>query len=288
MIKISPAILHDSSVFICKAYQMKFNGCFLDFFSVNKDLFEIKTPSIVQNFINKLSLTPKDLISENIENCQISVKKEIIIRFIRFLDPEWRKRITWGIKLEVFDYLKDKHANLFRCLEDCHLISENFSVIAWWYKNIARTDDYKKTIIGAQGEWLSYFYENQILNIDTKFIDHVSLKKSNVGYDILSVLSSKNDELKPIEVKTTTITEDSSIYITQNEWKKSSIHNYIFHLWVINSKTNKANLYFIHPNEIKKHIPKNQGLGTWKTVEINAKEYCRKVITTLDISILSK
>ena len=168
------------------------------------------------------------------------------------------------------------------------MISEKHSAIVWWYENLAYNKDSTSAVVGAKGERLSEIYESVILGIDEKNIDRVSLKKSNIGYDILSVLSKNNEEPKPIEVKTTTRSQKPFIYITENEWKKTWLPNYIFHLWVIKERQGLANLYLIRPADVKKHIPLNKGDGAWVQTKIYAAEYCKKAVTTLKLSVLSK
>ena len=144
MIRISPAILHDASVYIYKAGS-KFNGRFVDFFSANRDLFHIKTPHVTQKFIEALNLST-DMRCGSL----ISIKKVILIKYIKAIDPPWRNRICWGIKLEVFEHLKERHPNLYRCLKDCYLISEKHSAIIWWYENLAYNKDSTSAVIGAK------------------------------------------------------------------------------------------------------------------------------------------
>ena len=287
MIKISPAILQDASIYLFKA-DSNFNGSFIDFFSANRDLFCIKTPSLIQKFVETLSITPLNFSHIVGQGSLISIKKEILIKYIKMVDPPWRSRITWGIKLEVFEHLKERRPNLYRCLRDCQLISEKHDAIVWWYENLAYNKDSKNAVVGAMGERLSEIYENEVLGIGKKDIDRVSLKKSNIGYDILSVLSKHNDELKPIEVKASTRIKKPLIYITENEWKKSSLPNYIFHFWLINKNEGVAQLYFIEPVNVEKHIPANRGGGSWVSTKIDVKKYCKDIVTTMKLSVLFK
>lgn len=284
MIKISPAILNDSSVYIYKISGLNNAPDYSDFFFKNRDLFTIKKPEIVLNFLKKLSINNLTFFDDSDIFNLVSIKKQIIVKYIKIINPPWIKRISWGIKFEVFKNIEDNHTNLYRCLTDCNLISDSPKTIIWWYKNFSYNNDYNKAIIGFKGERLSCIYEHKILGIDKNKIDHVALKKSDVGYDIMSVISNNNETPKPIEVKSTIRTNDAFIYITKNEWKKTVIKNYIFHLWLINENKGVADLFFIRPEELKKHIPVDSGKGNWINSKIPIKEYCQDIVVSFHLS----
>ena len=111
----------------------------------------------------------------------------------------------------------------------------------------------------------------------------MSLKKSDVGYDIKSIINNNNNEPKPIEVKSITNRNYPFIYLTINEWKKSIIPNYIFHIWFIEKKI--SHLYFLNRDNLKKHIPVNIGKGNWETTKIDVTNLIGKKIYTLDNKI---
>ena len=282
MIKISPAILEDTAVYLLKSINSDFRGSFKSYFSKNKDLFQIKDPSIVQGFIESLSIKTTSFKDNMLNLSKRFIKKMVVSEYIKKTNPPWAKRIKWGIKIEVYDYIKEKQGNLYSCLLDCGLLSDGQETITWWYKNISVSNNNKNELIGLQGEFLSYKYETEILRINKENVDHVSLKKSNVGYDILSVISNTSKALKPIEVKTSTRDNDPHIFLTRNEWEKASLKNYVFHVWILDSINKSADLYFIWPDEIKKNVPVDKGLGRWENTKIKIKNYCNKKVTTLN------
>ena len=100
----------------------------------------------------------------------------------------------------------------------------------------------------------------------------------------MSVISNNNEIPKPIEVKSTIRTSEAFIFITKNEWRKTTIKNYIFHLWLINENKGIADLFFIKPEEIKKHIPIDSGEGNWINTKIPVKEYCQDIVVSIDLS----
>ena len=109
MIKISPAILNDTSIFLYKTVGTNYKGNYLKFFLNNRDLFEIKKPQLVDDFINKLSIGNINLLHKSNYESIVSIKKAVILKYIKQINPTWRKRITWGIKLEVFKHIKENY-----------------------------------------------------------------------------------------------------------------------------------------------------------------------------------
>ena len=279
MMQISSAVLEDSSQFIKKNCDADFDEYF---FNNNKELFIIKNPSKLNSFLNFLSLKQNDFSYPLKTSSNIEIKKTILIKFLKLNNPLWLNKIKWGIKTTVFDFLKENNYNLFCCLLDCKLISLEKKVIRWWYDNLATSKD-NKIEIGLDGEFLSYKYENEFLEINKENLNHISLKKSDVGYDIKSVISKSNLTAKPIEVKATTRINNPTIFLTRNEWEKSHIPNYLFHLWILDKKKNLAHLFFIKPQKLKNSISIDKGEGRWKVLEIPVKSFCDKEEVTFKL-----
>lgn len=279
MIQISSAVLEDSAQYIKKNDVADFDN---HFFNNNKELFIIKNPSKLKSFLNLLSIKKNDFLYPFKTSSNIEIKKTILIKYLKLNNPSWLNKIQWGIKTTVFDFLKENNYNLFCCLLDCKLISLEKNIVKWWYDNLATTKD-NKIEIGLDGEFLSYKYENEFLEINEENLNHISLKKSDVGYDIKSVISKSNLTVKPIEVKTTTKINNPTIFLTRNEWEKSHISNYLFHLWILDKKKDLAHLFFIKPQELKNNISTDKGEGRWKILEIPVKSYCKKKEVTFKL-----
>ena len=88
-----------------------------------------------------------------------------------------------------------------------------------------------------------------------------------IGYDVLSVVDKRNNNLLLIEVKTSdTAQKLASFHISENEWQVSiSSRNYIFHLWSLKPK---PDLIIISPDQLEPHIPNNNGEGKWESAII--------------------
>lgn len=148
-------------------------------------------------------------------------------------------------------------------------------VILWWDKigKISRrTSKDERIDIGRRGEKLSIDYERTRTQKEPKW---QGFELNFSGYDILSVVDLKNTSLLNIEVKTSnSIWEVATFHLTRNEWTvaQSSL-NYVFHLWVL---IPKSNLFIVSKSEIEKHIPTNNGNGSWEAVEILFSSVCQK------------
>ena len=276
--KLTSSILEDTCSFIISTKKAQLD---IEEFKSNRDLFILDNRDYVNNFLKFTEIDTVFIKKFSCLSIQL-LKKKLIKKFIRKKNPHWLKRIHWGIEAEVYNFLKYNDKNLYSVLSENGLISFSRDVIKWWFNEIAEYDK-NKIETGIEGEYLSLRYETDILGINKKLINHISLKKSDVGYDIKSVVSKKNFCFKPIEVKSTKNYEDPEIYITPNEWKKTSIPNYIFHIWLMEEKY--SHLYFLKGSDLVNSIPKNMGLGNWQSVKIKVKSLLKNKIISLDNKI---
>jgi len=155
-----------------------------------------------------------------------------------------------------------------QCFKECGLFDElNDEIIGFWdklslaYRNYSQK---KMTEIGRAGEKLSYDHEKERTGFDPIW---QSVESNLAGFDVLSVLSFNDRTKLKIEVKTTTSNiEFAKIHITKNEWNTAiNSLNYIFHLWHLK---NTPKLYTVTVEEMKNHIPIDNGDGNWESVEM--------------------
>lgn len=119
-------------------------------------------------------------------------------------------------------------------------------------------------------ERLTIEYEKRRLNNlgITKPLEWKGLDDNYAGYDILSVDLKAGTEINiMIEVKST-ITSPLRFYLSRNEWETADQIGsaYIFHVW--NMAVKPPQLYERTVEQIRPHIPSDNGQGKWSHVMI--------------------
>lgn len=183
---------------------------------------------------------------------------------INVYNPTWASVIPKGreeskhfLPPEVYQCFYE--AGLFGTFDDS--LIQMWDSLALAYRNFNQ----KKLLdIGRKGEKLSFDYERQRTKINPIW---QSLESNISGFDILSVVSEREEEKLRIEVKSTESKLDyAHLYITQNEWDTAlSSKHYIFHLWLLNPS---PKLFIIEKEIVEVHIPRNNNEGCWKNVMI--------------------
>lgn len=144
-------------------------------------------------------------------------------------------------------------------------------VIEWWDKirGLGRINLNEKLLFqGRQAErWTIELEQIKTANLGTEFQPvWVALDSDYYGYDILTYRKDSNSNITTllIEVKSFSNPLMPQIYISRNEWEKSNEigNNYQFIVWCTTTHSHK----FFTNYEIAKHIPINQGEGTWQNV----------------------
>ena len=113
----------------------------------------------------------------------------------------------------------------------------------------------RDTKLGLIGELMVLEYEKERLESIgrsdlIKYIKHISKEEGDkAGFDILSF--DKNGSKIYIEVKTTTVAEDTPFFISQNELdfsKKNSINYYLYRVYNLSAKKKSASFYIVKGN----------------------------------------
>jgi len=180
--------------------------------------------------------------------------------------PFWATRIFMGRK-ETLPFLS---AEVEQCFEEAELMQGfDDTVTKWWdevgsvFRNIT---DEKLLEIGRQGERESLKYEEKRTKVKPKW---QAIDTNASGYDILSRVDEDNPTKLKIEVKASTRPySDATIHITRNEWDVAdiSLTTYTFHIWLLSEQPPK--LITASVDSVKKHIPMDNGCGSWESVEI--------------------
>lgn len=186
--------------------------------------------------------------------------EDLILNF----NPVWASVLTKG-RTEAKNFLPQDAS---QCFKECGLFDElNDEIIGFWDKlSLAYRNYSQKRMaeIGRAGEKLSYDHEKERTTFNPTW---QSVESNLAGFDVLSVLSFNDRAKLKIEVKATTSNiEFAKIHITKNEWNTAiNSLNYIFHLWYL---TDIPKLYIVTVEEMKNHIPLDNGEGDWESVEV--------------------
>ena len=179
-------------------------------------------------------------------------------------NPTWASVIPRG-RQEVKCYVPE---DVNQCFREAGLFDElSEDVIAFWdrlslaYRKIKYE---RNNEVGRLGEKLSYQYEYERTG---KYPKWQSVESNLSGYDLLSIVGRTEKGTLQIEVKATTSqVNHASLYISRNEWDTAlSSSNYTFHLWELK---NKPILHIVTVEQMKKHVPLNNGFGLWESTSI--------------------
>jgi hypothetical protein len=161
--------------------------------------------------------------------------------------------------------------NGVQCLRSAGLLGSDARATNWWdaLASANRGErDARLLAQGREGERLSLGYENDRLQREgiSRAPVWVEIDDNTVGYDILSYAWHDEGEVnRLIEVKTTQA-DPPRMILSRNEWKTAEQYGAAFqvHLWNLNSKT--LTIYTV--DQIRSHIPRDNGAGQWESVEI--------------------
>ena len=161
--------------------------------------------------------------------------------------------------------------NGVQCLRAAGLLGHDARATDWWDALAAAyrgERDARLLAQGRKGERLSLEYEYERLSRAgiARPPVWVAIDDNTVGYDILSYAWHDGGEInRLIEVKTTQA-DCPRMFLSRNEWKTAEQYGaaFEFHLWNLNSET--LTIYTVE--DIRAHIPTDNGFGEWVNVEI--------------------
>lgn len=162
--------------------------------------------------------------------------------------------------------------NGVQCLRSAGLLGSDARATDWWdaLATVNRGErDARLLAQGREGERLSLTYENARLQQEgiSRAPIWVAIDDNTVGYDILSYAWHEESEVnRLIEVKTTRATPPRMI-LSRNEWETAEQYGgaFEFHLWNLNSEV--LTIYTVE--QLRVHIPTDNGAGKWECVEIH-------------------
>jgi hypothetical protein len=196
--------------------------------------------------------------------------RDAIRGFIEETQPFWMRLSSWG-RERVRAALS---ANEEQCFEAAGLFAEVPSVaIRQWWDELSRkarlSDDDRKLQQGRRAEQLTIVHESQRLAAlgITNAVKWVALDDNAAGYDVQSYDEGIVEPIaKLIEVKSTA-RDSREIFLTRNEWKTAieRVPHYFFHVWLFPEEE----LIEITPDELRMHIPSDQGTGEWQMTKVS-------------------
>lgn len=162
--------------------------------------------------------------------------------------------------------------NGVQCLRSAGLLGSDARATDWWdaLATVNRGErDARLLAQGREGERLSLAYESARLQQEgiSRAPEWVAIDDNTVGYDILSYTWHEGSQVnRLIEVKTTQAHPPRMI-LSRNEWRTAERYGgaFEFHLWNLNGEA--LTIYTVE--QLKVHIPTDNGAGKWESVEIH-------------------
>ena len=146
-------------------------------------------------------------------------------------------------------------------------------MVEFWDALAARargqTDD-RLLAIGREGERLTINHEKQRTGSEPKWI---SIENNQDGYDVLSIVDTKDRRQLSIEVKASKLGRAGIIHITRNEWQRAlDSQSHVFHIWDLSDATS-LELAVVGREHLEDHVPLNRGDGKWESTAVPIKSF---------------
>ena len=195
----------------------------------------------------------------------------LLFHLIREFKPAWLRVVPYGR-----GYLRPliDSSNTCQCLESAGLYDRRVdpSMIRWWDEValMARgNSDDADAAIGREGESLTIAYEQERLATagrpDLQPL-WVAIEDNTLGYDVRS-FELNNDEIRPIHIEAkATYAQPPRFFLSRSEWDKAQEFggSYRLYLWALPARQ----LSVLRRDDLRGHIPIDQGSGRWQTTEI--------------------
>jgi hypothetical protein len=221
----------------------------------------------------KLRLTNSGLQIASILDATVALSTQLG-SLIETTMPPWLPLLSRG-REEAAKYLPP---DVMQCLSEAGLFeSPTDQIVQWWdtYSKVSRraTNDLRIET-GRIGEKLSIKYEISRTNRQPEWR---GFESNLLGYDILSIIDKDDHSRLRIEVKTSRSTfKDASFHLSVNEWTVATTSPpFIFHLWTL---CPSPILAIIYPDDVSPHVPNNNGLGCWESVDIQFSPFVSKIV----------
>ncbi len=196
--------------------------------------------------------------------------RQALLDYMDIERPAWLQNATFG-RAKVIAFAGSQVGQVF--VEAGLADGTDDEVVSFWDTMAAiargqRND--RLTAIGRQGERLTIAHEEERTGRKPRW---VSVDSNEDGYDVLSIINMTDPRSLSIEVKSSTMGLSGAFHLSRNEWERAQdTENHTFHLWDMRANR-QPSLAVVSPQEMKDHIPSDQGAGTWESVEIPFKTF---------------
>ena len=196
--------------------------------------------------------------------------RQALLDYIDVERPAWVQNATFG-RMKVIAFAGNQIGQVF--VEAGLADGTDDEVVAFWDAMAARARGQKNdrlTAIGRQGERLTIAHEEGRTGRKPKW---VAIDNNEDGYDVLSIVNTEDTRSLSIEVKSSTMGLSGVFHLSRNEWERAQeTENHSFHLWDMRANRQPC-LAVISPQDMKDHIPSDQGAGSWESAEIPFKVF---------------
>lgn len=227
----------------------------------------------VKKFLNEYELTLDFFSIRDEDIFQDDISKNILYKLIQLINPIWTEVAFNGVE-HVINQIKilEDGTDILQCLKNAGLLGDLTGDTARWWLRImqdSRPDDSNLLDIGTEGEDQTIHYEKTILQkleIDENKIVNMALSYPDEKYDVLSFRTDdkKNNYTIQIESKKT---KRNHFFLSRGEYEagKKFQETYRIYYWESDDQLVPKIMSF---ENLQKHIPKDEGNGTWTNVEI--------------------
>ena len=199
--------------------------------------------------------------------------RQAILDLIEIEEPFWIQNAPFG-RRRVLDFINVGLAQVF--LEAGLVDGVDMNVVAFWDSLAARARGQRNSRlleIGRRGERLTIAYEERRTGKQPRW---VSIDSNADGYDVLSVVARHDARKMTIEVKATQVGMNAAFHLTRNEWNTAlEARSHSFHLWDMSG--DPARLAVLSPDDIRAHVPSDNGSGEWENVTVPFHAFERKM-----------
>lgn len=191
--------------------------------------------------------------------------RQALLDYIDIERPSWIQNAAFG-RSRVVNFAGSQVAQVFA--EAGLVDGTDDDVVLFWDSLAARARgqrDERLTQIGRMGERLTIQFESERTGRAPKW---VAVDNNVDGYDVLSIVNSRDTKQLTIEVKASTQGHLGFALLTRNEWEmamESEAH--VFHFWSLKDASHPT-LAIIPVDRLLIHLPQDQGLGRWDCAEV--------------------
>lgn len=196
---------------------------------------------------------------------EIGQVRKFLMTYMDVERPPWLQLVPKGRRFA----LQFAPEGVRQILYECGLAREiSPDVVRYWdmlAQHARGNKGLRRGEIGRKGEAYTVEYESRRVRMVPSW---VAVDDATLGYDVLSVVSRKDENRLRIEVKASVQqVHKANFYISRNEWEVASSSGFhLFHLWLLRKED--VMLAKLTVDEVAVHIPRDRESGSWTDVKI--------------------